>query len=143
MTDFEYGPVELILAGFDGDEPNGGVIGAVMDLVDAGTVCVLDLVFVSRSESGELTSMELEDAPDSLGLSALELSAGGLAAKEDLEQLGERLQPGTSAILLAIELLWAKHLASRLAEAGGFVIDALRIPAPVVNAVVAEARISH
>jgi hypothetical protein len=143
MTDFEYGPVELILAGFDGDEPNGGVIGAVMDLVDAGTVRVLDLVFVSRSESGELTSMELEDAPDSLGLSALELSAGGLAAKEDLEQLGERLQPGTSAILLAIELLWAKHLASRLAEAGGFVIDALRIPAPVVNAVVAEARVSH
>ena len=143
MTEFEFGPVELILAGFDGDEPNLGVIGAVMDLVDAGTVRLLDLVFVSRSETGELTSMEIEDAPDSLGLPAMELTAGGLAATEDLERMGELLQPGTSAILLAIEFVWAKHLASRLAEAGGFVIDTLRIPAPVVNAVVAEARISH
>ena len=143
MSDFEFGPVELILAGFDGDQPNLGVISAVMDLVDAGTVRLLDLVFVSRSETGELNSMEIEEAPDSLGLSAMELSAGGLAATEDLEQMAGQLQPGTSAILLAIEFVWAKHLASRLAEAGGFVIDSLRIPAPVVNAVVAEARVKH
>ena len=140
MTDFEFGPVELILAAFDGDEPNADVIGAVMDLVDAGTVRVLDLLFVSRSEAGELASMEIEEAPASFGLGAVELSASGMAGTDDLEELAENLAPGTSAILLVVELIWARELASRLAEAGGFVVDSLRIPAPVVNAVVAEAR---
>lgn len=140
MRDLEFGPVELILAGFDGDQPNAGVIGAVMDLVDAGTVRVLDLVFVARSPTGELSSLEIEDAPDAFGFTGVELAASGLAAADDLQQLGERLPPGMSALLLVVELTWARSLASRLAEAGGFVIEAQRIPAPVVNAAVAEAR---
>ncbi|MCK0111635.1 hypothetical protein MWU75_05730 [Ornithinimicrobium sp. F0845] len=38
-----------------------------------------------------------------------------------------------------MELLWAKKLASRLMEADGFVVDSVRIPAPVVNFVAVEA----
>ena len=140
MTDFEYGPVELVLAGFEGDEPNSGVIGAVMDLVEAGTVRLLDLVFISRSESGDLTFVEVEDAPSTFGVEGIELSASGMAGDEDLSELGESLPPGASALLLVVELTWAKKLASRLADAGGFVIDAKRIPAPVVNAALAEAQ---
>jgi hypothetical protein len=41
--------------------------------------------------------------------------------------------------LLAIELLWAKNLASKFAASGGIVLQTERIPAPVVNAVLAEA----
>ena len=133
MTDFEYGPVEMILAGFDGDEPNPGVIEAIADLVDAGTVRLLDLVYISRSDDGELAYIEVEDAPESFGFGQIDLTASGMAGADDMREFGDGLAPGTSALLLVVELTWAKSLASRLAEAGGYVVDAKRIPAPIVN----------
>ncbi|PPL20309.1 DUF6325 family protein [Microterricola pindariensis] len=138
MSDLEFGPVELVLAAFEGDSPNVGVIEAVMSLVDAGTVRLLDLVQVSRSESGELSFLEVDEAGITVGEMDMELS--GLASEEDLNEFGANVPPGTSALLLVVELRWAVHLASRLAESNGYVIDFLRIPAPAVNAVVAEAR---
>ena len=133
MTDFEYGPVEMILAGFEGDEPNPGVIEAIGDLVEAGTVRLLDLVYISRSAEGELAYIEVEDAPDSFGFGQIDLSASGMAGADDMREFGDALPPGTSALLLVVELTWAKSLASRLADAGGYIVDAKRIPAPIVN----------
>ena len=70
----------------------------------------------------------------------------GARSEEDLfyvdhvQELGGRLPVGASALLLVVELVWARHLASRLLAAGGAVVDSVRIPAPVVNAVVEAAR---
>jgi hypothetical protein len=138
MTDLEFGPVELVLAAFEGDRPNVGVIEAVLALADAGTIRLLDLVQVSRSASGEIDYLELDES--GLELGELDLAASGLASHEDVTELAAGLPLGMSALLLVVELRWAAHLASRLAESDGFVVDSVRIPAPVVNAVVAEAR---
>lgn len=137
MTDLEFGPVELVLAEFDGDRPDPGVIEAIGALVDAGTVRLLDLVIVARDEDGTVNYLEVDDAGIEFG--ELSLVADGIAGDEDVHELGGRLAPGSSALLLVVELLWAKHLASRLLESGGRVVDSVRIPAPVVNAVAAEA----
>jgi hypothetical protein len=136
--DLEFGPVEFILAAFDGDTPTGGVIDAIAELVEAGTVRIIDLVYVSRSVDGEMSWAEIDEAGIELG--ELELPASGLATHDDVEQLGAGLPAGSSALLLAVEFVWARHLASRLAAAGGFVVDSVRIPAPIVNAAVADAR---
>ena len=138
MTDLEFGPVELVLAAFEGDRPKAGVLDAILDLADAGTVRLLDLVYVTRTETGEIDWIELDEAGIEIG--EIDLAASGIASHEDLEELGGRLPLGTSALLLVVELTWAKHLASRLFEADGFVVDSVRIPAPVVNAVVEEVR---
>lgn len=138
MTDLEYGPVELVLAAFDGDYPNAGVIEAVLSLAEAGTIRLLDLVQLSRSDAGEISFLEIEESDFSAG--EFDLTASGIASDEDLQELAEQLPLGTSGLLLVVELVWARHPASRLAESNGFVVDAMRIPAPVVNAVVAEAR---
>ncbi|MET0974424.1 MAG: DUF6325 family protein [Leifsonia sp.] len=139
MTDLEFGPVELVLAAFDGDSPSAGVIEAVLDLADAGTIRLLDLVQVSRSETGEIDYIEIDDAGIEIG--EIELAASGIASGQDLDEISEQLPPGTSALLLVVEHRWATHLASRLLEANGFVVDSIRIPAPIVNLVVAEARL--
>jgi len=138
MTDLEFGPVELVLAAFEGDRPKAGVLDAILDLADAGTVRLLDLVYVTRTETGEIDWIELDEAGIEIG--EIDLAASGIASHEDLEELSGRLPLGTSALLLVVELTWAKHLASRLFEADGFVVDSVRIPAPVVNAVVEEVR---
>lgn len=51
------------------------------------------------------------------------------------EDLAELVPPGTSAVLVALELTYARELAQNLAAGGGFVLKSERIPAPVVNAV--------
>ncbi len=136
MTTFDYGPIEFYAIGFDGDKPGPGVLQAIDDLVAAGTVNVLDLVYATRSSEGELTVMELSDTTDDGGVPALDLA--GLAGIEDIEALAEQVPPGQSAAILVVELLWAKAFAAALYDAGGAVIAREGIPAPIVNAFLAE-----
>ncbi|MDN3496757.1 DUF6325 family protein [Planococcus sp. APC 4015] len=131
MADFRYGPVELYLVGFEGEAPDTGVIDALGDLVDAGTVRVLDFLIVSKSEDGDITIAEVED--DDF---ALDLHEVGIAGEEDIEELAELVPPGGSAAVVALELVYARALAEKLAASGGVVLSAERIPAPIVNAIV-------
>ena len=137
MPEFSYGPVELMLVGFEGERPGPEIVDAFRDVVDAGTVRLLDLLFVTRSPEGEVTVLELEDAGDALGLGEFVLEATGLASLDDIEELASEIPAGSSAALLVIELSWAKSLAQKLAAGRGMVLSTDRIPAPVVNEVLA------
>jgi len=139
VTDFEYGPAEFIVAQFEGERPSPEVVQAILDLVATGTVRMLDLLFVSRAASGEVTIAEFEDVGDEYGFGSITLEASGLAGTDDVDDITELLDPGTSGAILVLEHTWAKDLANRFFAAGGSVVHAERIPAPVVNAVLSEA----
>jgi hypothetical protein len=141
MTEFEYGPVDLYLVGFAGDRPGPGVLEAIAELIEGGEIRLLDLLVISRHEDGAVFVTEWEDVSEEYGFGTVELEAVGLVADEDAKELAEGIPPGTSGALLAVELLWAKRLASRFAESGGVVLQTERIPAPVVNAALAEAEV--
>lgn len=136
MTDFEYGPIEFYAIGFEGDRPGPAVLDAIDDLVASGTVNLLDLVFARRSPEGEVEVLEMSDTIEDAAHPALDLA--GLAGEDDILALVDGLEPGKSAAILVVELLWAKAFASRLFEAGGAVIAREGVPAPVVNAFLAE-----
>lgn len=136
MTTFDYGPIEFYAIGFEGDTPGPGVLQAIDDLVAAGTVNVLDLVFVARAADGELTVLELSDI--NIGGDAPALDLAGLASGEDIDDLAAGVAPGTSAAILVVELLWAKAFAGALFDAGGAVLARTGIPAPIVNAYLSE-----
>ena len=130
MAEFEYGPAEFIVAQFDNDRPSPGVVQAILDLVESGTL--------RRHEDGSVDIVELEEIGDEIGMAGVTLEASGLAGSEDVDSIAELVQPGTTGAILVIEHLWAKDLASKFFQAGGLVVHSERIPAPVVNAVVAE-----
>lgn len=132
-----YGPVELVLAAFDGAEPELRVLDELAALAESGTIRLIDVVYVARDDDGNATFAEIDEGGIDMG--ALDLAASGVVAHDDLVDMASRLDPGTSALLLVVELLWAKTLAARLTEANGYVVDSVRIPAAVVNAAVAEA----
>lgn len=132
-TQFDYGPVEFLLLAFESDAPPRSVVEAVEDLIEAGTIRLLDLVVVSRSPSGEVTAVDVEDVSEEYGFGSIELEATGLAPDDDIQELGADLPPGTSAVLLVVEHRWAKTLAERVASSGGYLIHSERIPAPIVN----------
>ena len=139
MADFDYGPVELYLVGFEGDRLDEGTLDAIRALVEGGEIRLIDLLVISREEDGSVLITDYDEISDEYGFGDIELAAVGLVAEEDAQELGQAIPPGTSGALLAIELLWAKDLASRFAQSGGVVIQTERIPAPVVNAAMAAA----
>lgn len=139
MAEFEYGPIDLLLIGFEGDRLDAGTVQALEELVEGGEIRLLDLVIVSRELDGSLRIVEIADEGESYGFSAIELEAAGLVGSEDVDDLAPRIPEGMSAAVAAIELVWAKKLASRFAEGGGVVLSTERIPAPVVNALLAGA----
>ena len=139
MTEFEYGPVDLYLVGFEGDRPSPGTLEAIAELIEGGEIRLLDLLVISRHEDGGVFVTEWEDVSEEYGFGTTALEAVGLVADEDAKELAEGIPPGTSGAVLAVELLWAKRLASRFAESGGVVLQTERIPASVVNAAMAEA----
>ena len=134
MADFEYGPVEIFLIGFDGERPGPDVVNAIVELVDSGVVNLLDLLFVTRSyETGDVVVLEVDEVADAYGLPEFELLEVGIAGEEDVSDFAGDLLPGTSAALLVVEHAWARNFAETLFNAGGTVLRTERIPAPVVN----------
>lgn len=132
-----HGPVEVFLVALPGASPDGAVLDAIAALVAEDTIQVVDLVVVAKDPSGDLSITEYGDLSAESDRPDLGLVMDGLLAEEDITDLAADLRPGTSAAVFVIEHLWARTLAARLQSSGGEVLVTERIPAPVVNELVA------
>ncbi|MGR0318781.1 DUF6325 family protein [Agromyces sp. ZXT2-3] len=139
MAAFEYGPVDVYVVSFEGDRLDTATATALGELMVGDEIRLLDLLIVSRGDGGEVTVREYEEFRDEAGFTVVELEASGVIGDEDIDELADTIPPGTSGAIMAVELLWAKKLASAFAESGGEVLQVERIPASVVNEVLAEA----
>ena len=57
----EVGPVDVYIIGFPGNKFSGKIAPAIRELVDNGTVRILDLLFVMKDESGTVATLAIED----------------------------------------------------------------------------------
>ena len=108
----ELGPVDYMIVAFPGNKFRGEIAPALADLVDNGTIRIIDLAFVGKNAEGEVVAFELMD----------------------LEPDVKKLEPDTSAALLVWENLWARNVADGIRNAGGILVDFQRIPHDVVQA---------
>lgn len=130
------GPVDVYIVGFPGNKFSGEIVPAIMDLVQAGTIRVLDVLFVMKDADGVVASLAIEDLDPDLGPAFLELEVSdrGVLNEEDAEEISEDLAPNSSALLIAYENTWMAPLVSAMMNADAVVIDQIRIPADVVMA---------
>jgi hypothetical protein len=128
------GPVEYLVIGFPGNRFKGDIVPALADLVDAGTIRILDLVFVMKDADGSVDSFEYDAREETSAFASLNGEAGGLLSDDDIALAAEALEPDTSAALLVWEDAWAAPLADALRGAGGVLIGGERIPHDVVEA---------
>jgi hypothetical protein len=130
------GPVEYLVVAFPGNKFNGEVAPALRELIDNGTIRVLDLAFVLKDEDGNVVGAELEDAGSEVmqAFESLAIERGGLLNDDDLQDIGDALDPNSSAAILVWEDLWATRLADAIADSGGVMVDIQRIPRDVVQA---------
>ncbi len=133
------GPVELLLLTFPAGSSKRQIVPALAELVQNGTIHIIDLIFVRKDDEGNLLIIELEQADeDEAAFGELEGEVGDLLSDEDIAEAAADLPPGASAALLVWENVWAARFAQAVRDAGGEVALNLRIPADEVEALLAE-----
>ena len=106
----------------------------VQEVVEAGFVTVLDLVFLSRSSTGEIREIDVSEKLDDVGLGHLEIQEQALISEDDLDLARDILETGHSAAVIVYENSWARTVSGAIAEAGGELTLHVRIPRDVVEA---------
>jgi uncharacterized membrane protein len=135
----EVGSVECIVVDFPGSKFKGEIAPALKEIVDAGIVRILDLVFIQKSEDGAVDVLELSQLPDD-ELSAFDVVDGEvdeLLTEEDVAELAELVPAGDSALMVVWENTWAAKVVAAVQRADGRVVFHDRIPAEQVQAAMA------
>ncbi len=134
------GPVDVMIIGFPGNKFTGRIAPALLDLVDSGTIRVVDLLFVMKDNDGVVTTIEAADleAEPGSGFIGIDVVQPGALGPEDAEEVSDDLAPNSSTLLIAFENAWAAKIIDALEAADAVMIDQIRIPADVVGAVLTE-----
>ncbi|HET6171968.1 MAG TPA: DUF6325 family protein [Gaiellales bacterium] len=130
------GPVDVYIIGFPGNKFSGRIAPAIMELVKNRTIRVIDLLFLSKDADGVLTRLEATDIDDG-GAAYLDIQVTqpGALGPEDAEEVSDDLPANSSALLIAFENLWTATIVDALRDADAVMIDSVRIPVDVAEAV--------
>lgn len=116
------GLIEYAVTEFPGSKFNGTIAPALKKLVDGGVIRIVDMALVHKDEAGGVEAVEFENLDDPDYVAAfheVEGEFGGLLSEDDIAELAEDLEAGTSATILVWENLWATELAEAVRGSGG------------------------
>ncbi len=132
----EIGPVDFLVVGFPGNKFKGEIAPAIGELVEAGTIRIIDVAFVGKDADGNAVAMELTELDPEVqaGLDKIGVEVGGLLNEDDLMDAAADLEPNTSAAMLVFENVWARKVAQSMRDAGGVMLAFERLPHDVVQA---------
>jgi hypothetical protein len=132
----ELGPVDYVVIEFPAGKSNftGEMAKELLALVDAGTIRVIDILILAKSDDGSIDAIELSDVGELGELQALEAQLAELLAEEDVAHLAAAMDPGSVAGVLVYENLWAAPFAAAARHSGGQLIANGRIPIQAIIA---------
>ena len=136
-----YGPVEMLVVKFPGNQFTGELAPALQDLVDTGLIRLIDLLFVLKDSDGAVLVYEQNGWGDEVAaiFEPLVQPDDELLSQDDAESIGVLLEPNSSAAVLLFENSWAANFVQALRNANGELIMNARIPAAVIETIVEEA----
>src|SRR5512133_1796439 len=142
----EFGPVQMLVVGFENGKFSGEILSELRRLREHDIVRLVDLLFVTKDESGEIEAIEhsdlAEDEAEAFGALAGALVGMGAAGEEGAEAgaaqgaaaveergsvmdpdnvwyVADAIPPGTSAAIALLEHRWAIPLRDAIERAGG------------------------
>src|SRR3954453_409039 len=123
---------------FPGSKFKGEIVPILDDLVERGTIRVLDLVLIRKGDDGVADFFEISDLEDSEkdSLRYYETELAVLLSYEDVEAVAASVEPGSTAALLVWENKWAAPFGSAVRHAGGQLVASGRIPVQALLAAV-------
>ena len=118
------GPLEYLVVGFEGNRFTGEILPELRAAQEKGIIRVVDLFFLKKDESGNITAMEISDlsGEEAEQLSPLAGDLLSLLSTEDIEQVGRDIPNNSSAALLLFEHTWAIGLKEAIKHAGGIAV---------------------
>ena len=140
----EFGPVQLLVVGFENGKFSGEILGELKRLREHDIVRLIDLLFVTKGEDGELAAVETSDlsheeaaefgalagallglgaageegAEEGAALGASAMEEGSAYSEEDVWYLADAIPPGSSAGIALLEHRWAIPLREATRRAG-------------------------
>ena len=129
-TEIELGPVDYVVVEFPGNKMTGEGLPMLVDLVDKGTIRILDLIFIRKDEDGSVTVAEIADFDHdgTLDLAIFEGASSGLLGEDDAAEAGAVIEPGSSAGIIVYENTWAAPFVGALRRGGAQLVASGRIP---------------
>ena len=130
------GPVDYLVVEFPAGAGNftGEMADELLALVDSGTIRVIDVLILTKSEDGTVDATELSDIDELGPLQAVEAELAEFLAEEDVAHLAAAMDPGSTAGVLIWENLWAAPFAAAARRSGGQLIANGRIPIQAIIA---------
>ena len=132
MTDAldEMGPIDYLVLEFPGAKLTGEGLPILVDLVDRGTIRILDLVFVLKENDGSISGLTIADfdGDGEVDLAVFEGVSSGLIGEDDINEASGILEPGSAAAILIYENTWAGPFAAAMRRSGAQVVANGRIP---------------
>jgi hypothetical protein len=93
------GPVDVYIIGFPGNKFTGQIAPAILDLVENGTIRVLDLLFVMKGADGVVTTVAAADIDEEgAAYLSIDVTQPGALGPEDAEEVGDDLPADSSAL---------------------------------------------
>jgi uncharacterized membrane protein len=143
-----YGPIQLFVVGFPGNQFKGEIIPALNEARDNGIIRMIDYVFLMKDEGGNITAVQGTDLGkkeikffDSvlgalIGYGAAGVEGAELGAKagaeyaemnlglteEDIRKAARQIPNNSSSLLMIVENLWAKKIKQALVNSGGVML---------------------
>jgi Family of unknown function (DUF6325) len=130
------GPIDYLVVEFPSGRMTGGAMPLLVDLVEAGTIRILDLVLVKKDQDGSVRGLVLADfdGDEQLDLAVFEGASSGLLGQDDIDEAGAVLAPGAAAGILVYENAWAAPFATALRRTGAQLVASGRIHTQAVLA---------
>ncbi len=130
-----YGPIDFVLLEFPRERLTGEASKALMDLVEAGTIRLLDLTVIAKNDDGSVEVLELTDpTSERAGFAYFAGARSGLLGDDDVAEAAQAMTPGTVAALIIYENTWAAPFVAAARNSGGEMVASARVPAAEVIA---------
>jgi hypothetical protein len=120
--------VEYVVINLPDLSSSQAVAQALRSLVGSSRIRILDLVGVATGSQGQYAVTEPELIAALADLRSVDGEVGGLLSDDDIALACRALPPGSSALILVAEDLWAQELADAARSGGGQIVGGERIP---------------
>lgn len=133
-------PIEILTLAFPGNRFTGRILPELSRVVGDGTITIVDGLFVSVDAAGDVSYTEFDELgadSEAAALAGLVARFDELISEDDVSELAASLGPDSSAAILVFEHSWMTPLRDAIVDSGGILIDSVRVPAVVVDEVLA------
>lgn len=135
------GPVELLVVKFPGNQFKGEIAPALTELVENGTIRVIDILFANKDADGKVEMVEVNDLDDDdfRRFDPVVTDVTDMLTAEDVDVLTQTLEPNSSAALMLFENTWATRFRDALVNANAQLVLNERIPRAVIDEMIGDA----